>query len=139
VIGWPVGGPSVSQFVISLTQWVGVLQELIFTQLVKKFPTFYETQMFMTMFTTAHTCGSYPEPIKSRPHPHILLLRSILILSYHLRLSLKIHCHIVLYKNKIVIHDISLYSILEGRECHEQPSVHRLHITNLNRNVYQTT
>jgi len=36
-------------------------------QLVKKFPAFYGTQNFITVFT-----GLYPEPHKSNPHHHTL-------------------------------------------------------------------
>jgi len=41
-----------------------LLEKLIFTQLVKAFPTFKGTQTFSTMFTRAHYCvnGPYPEP-----------------------------------------------------------------------------
>jgi len=40
-------------------------------QLVKKFPTYYGTQKFISIFTSA-TCP-YPEPVQSSPCPHIPL------------------------------------------------------------------
>ena len=49
-------------------------------QLVKKFPALYGTRRFITAFTRARSNQSIP--------PHSTSLRSILILSYHLRLGL---------------------------------------------------
>jgi hypothetical protein len=37
-----------------LTPWSRVLEKLTVTQLVKKFPTFYGTQMFITVSTRAY-------------------------------------------------------------------------------------
>jgi hypothetical protein len=36
-----------------LTQWKTVLDKLIVTQIVKKFPAFYGTRRFITVITTA--------------------------------------------------------------------------------------
>jgi hypothetical protein len=42
---------------IKLTPWKRVLLEkLIITQLAKKFPAFYGTQRFITIFTRIHHC-----------------------------------------------------------------------------------
>ena len=70
------------------TQWRTVLLEkLIGSQLVKKFPSFYVTRRFNTPFT----CPS-PVPIRSLLHPvhapHYTSWRSILILSSYLSLGL---------------------------------------------------
>ena len=52
-----------------ITTWSRVLLEkLTGSQLVKKFPTFYETRRFITAFT----CPD-PEPARSSPCPHIPL------------------------------------------------------------------
>jgi len=56
-----------------LTSWSRVLPEkLPCLQLVKKFPTFYGTQRFITAFTSVRHCP-YPEPTQSSPYPHIPL------------------------------------------------------------------
>jgi len=41
-----------------------VLEEIVVTQLVKKYSVFHATKEFITIFTKAAT-GSYPEPDKS--------------------------------------------------------------------------
>jgi hypothetical protein len=54
-----------------LTPWIRVLLEKVTgLQLVKKFPAFYGTRMFITTFTSAWTF-LYPEPAQSSPDPHI--------------------------------------------------------------------
>ena len=71
------------------TPWNRVLLEkLTSSQLVKKFPAFYGTRRFITAFTGArHLSLSRATLIQSKlPHP--TTLRSILMLSYHLRLRL---------------------------------------------------
>ena len=72
-----------------LTPWSRVfLEKLTGFQLVKKFPTFYGTRMFITAFTSTHHLSlSWAISIQSIP-PHPTSWRSILILSYHLRLGL---------------------------------------------------
>jgi hypothetical protein len=56
-----------------------LLEKLIVTQLVKKFPTFYATQRFITVFTRAyHWSLSWARWIQSTPS-HQISLRSILI------------------------------------------------------------
>ena len=56
-------------------------------QLVKKFPAFYGTRRFITAFTSAHQLSlSWTSSTQSIP-PHPTSLRSILILSSHLRLG----------------------------------------------------
>jgi hypothetical protein len=56
-------------------------------ELVKKFPAFYGTQRFITAFTSAHQLSLYwTSSIHSIP-PHPTSLRSMLILSFHLRLG----------------------------------------------------
>jgi hypothetical protein len=64
-----------------LTPWRRVLLEkLIGLQLVKKFPVFYWTRMFITVFTIAcHLSLSWASPIQLL-HPHRTSLRSILTL-----------------------------------------------------------
>ena len=57
-------------------------------QLVKKFPAFYGTRRFNTAFTSARQLSiSWARSIQSMP-PHITFCRTILILSFHLRLGL---------------------------------------------------
>jgi hypothetical protein len=55
---------------------------------LKKFPAFYETQKFITVFTRAlHWSLFWARSIQSTPS-HRICLRSILIVSTHLRLGL---------------------------------------------------
>ena len=72
-----------------LTPWCRVnLGKLTGLQLVKKFPAFYGTRMFITALTSVrHLSLSWANPIQST-HPHPTSWRSILILSTHLRLGL---------------------------------------------------
>ena len=72
-----------------LTPWSTVLLEkLTGFQLVKKFPTVYGIWTVITAFTSArHLSLSWVSSIQSTP-PHRTSWRSILILSYHLRLGL---------------------------------------------------
>ena len=64
------------------------LEKLIGSQLVKKLPAFYGTRSFITAFTSArHLSLSRARSIQSIP-PHPTSWKSILILSYHLRLGL---------------------------------------------------
>jgi hypothetical protein len=72
-----------------LTPWSRVLVEkLIGSQLIKKFPVFCGTWRFITAFTWArHLSLSWASSIQSMP-PHPTSWRSILILSSHLRLGL---------------------------------------------------
>jgi len=73
-----------------LTPWCKVLLEkLTGLQLVKKFPAFHGTRMFITALTSVRDLSlSWASPIQSYPHP--TSCRSILILSTHLRLGLPI-------------------------------------------------
>ena len=72
-----------------LTPWCRVLLEkLTGLQLVKKFPAFHGTQMFITALTRfRHLSLSWASPIQSI-YPQPTSWRSILILSTHLRLGL---------------------------------------------------
>jgi len=72
-----------------LTPWSRVLLEkLTSLQLVNKFPAFYGTRKFITALTSVrHLSLSWASSIQST-HPHPTSLRSILILSSHLRLGL---------------------------------------------------
>jgi len=72
-----------------LTPWSRVLPEkLAGSQLVKKFPSLYGTQNFITAFTSArHLSLPWASSIQS-VSPYPTSLRSILILSSHLRLGL---------------------------------------------------
>jgi hypothetical protein len=75
-------------FVKEISKKYRVLPEkLRVTHLIKKFATFYGTWRFNTVFIRArHWSLSYPG--ECNPHPHILFLRHILILSSHLLLGL---------------------------------------------------
>jgi len=65
-----------------------LLSKLIGSKLVKKFPAFYRTRRFITIFTSArHLSLSWASSIQSIP-PHPTSWRSILISSSHLRLGL---------------------------------------------------
>ena len=65
-----------------------LLEKLIGSQLVKKFPAFYGTQRSIIAFTSAHHLSlSWAKPIQSMP-PHPNSWRSILTLSSHLCLRL---------------------------------------------------
>jgi len=72
-----------------LTPWCRVLLEkLTDLQLVKKFPAFHGTRMFITALTSVrHLSLSWASPIQSI-YQHPTSWRSILILSTHLRLGL---------------------------------------------------
>jgi len=73
-----------------LTPWSRVLEKLTTFQLVKKFPVFYGTQMFITAFISCgHLSLSWSSSIQSIP-PHPTSLRSISILSFHLHLGLPV-------------------------------------------------
>jgi len=65
--------------------WV-LLEKLIGSQLVKKFPIFYGTRRFITAFT-CHLSLSWARSIQSKP-TYRTSWRSILILFYYLRLGL---------------------------------------------------
>ena len=66
-----------------------LLEKLTGFQQVKKFPTFYGTRRFITAFKSAHHLSlSWASSIQSIP-PHPTSSTSILILSSHLRLSLR--------------------------------------------------
>jgi hypothetical protein len=62
-------------------------KQMISIQLVKKFSASYETHIFTTMFKTAYHNGRYLKPLEPNLHPHIMLLRLILILLSHVRLG----------------------------------------------------
>ena len=72
-----------------LTPWCRVLLEkLTSLQLVKKFPAFHGTRMFITAFTSVRQLSlSCASPIQSI-YPHPTSWRSILIVSTHLCLGL---------------------------------------------------
>ena len=73
-----------------LSPWSRVLLEkLTGSKLIKKFPAFYGTRSFITAFTGArHLFLSWASSIHYMP-PHLTSWRSILLLSSHLRLDLK--------------------------------------------------
>ena len=72
-----------------LTPWCRILLEkLTGLQLVKKFPAFHGTRRFITALTSVRQLSlSWASPIQSI-YPYPTSLRSILILSTHLRLGL---------------------------------------------------
>jgi len=61
-----------SQYESSLSTWGRVLVKLTITQLIKKSPTFYRTQKFITC-SQEPTTGPYPELDASSPHLPTLL------------------------------------------------------------------
>jgi hypothetical protein len=73
----------------SLTLWCRVLPEqLTVLQLIKKFPAFHRTRMFITALTSVRRLSlSWASPIQSI-YPHPTSWRSILILFTHLCLGL---------------------------------------------------
>ena len=81
--------PSDRLLIYLLTPWCRVLLEkLTGLQLVKKFPAFHGTRMFITALTSfRHVSLTWANPIQST-YPHPTSWRSILILSTHLRLGL---------------------------------------------------
>jgi len=72
-----------------ITPWSRVpVEKIIVTHLVKKFPAFYGTRKFITVFTTARQWSlSRARWIQSTLF-HTISLRSILMLSSHLRIGL---------------------------------------------------
>ena len=80
---------TVEQLTYLLTPWGRVLfEKLTGLQLVKKFPAFYGTRRFLNAFTsTCQLSLSWSSSIQPRP-TYLASLRSILILSSHLRSSL---------------------------------------------------
>ena len=72
-----------------LSPWsIVLLEKLTDFQLVKKFPAFYGTRRLITAVTSPrHLSLSWASSIHSTP-PHPTSWRSILILSFHLRLGL---------------------------------------------------
>jgi len=72
-----------------LTPWCRVLlEQLTSLQLIKKFPAFHGTRMFITALTSVRQLSlSWASPIQYI-YPHPTSWRSILILSTHLRLGL---------------------------------------------------
>jgi len=65
-----------------------LLDKLTVLQLVKKFPAFHVTRIFITALTSVrHLSLSWASPIQSK-YPHPTSSRSILILSTYLRLGL---------------------------------------------------
>jgi hypothetical protein len=70
-----------------LTSWNTILEELTHPQLAKKSPHLTKTSGSLPFSLQLTTCP-YPDPNKSSLRPHSIPLRSILILSTHLRLGL---------------------------------------------------
>ena len=67
-----------------LTPWSRILlEELTGLQLVKKFPAFYESRMFITAITSARHLVSFPSRLDPVHTPKTHFLRSILILHSH--------------------------------------------------------
>jgi hypothetical protein len=55
-----------------ITPWRTVLEKLIVSQLVTKYPAIYGTQRFITSFKVLVTCP-YPQPDQANPCPSIPL------------------------------------------------------------------
>jgi hypothetical protein len=70
-----------------ITIWSWVLEKSPIVQLLKNYPTFYEPERFITVFTTA-VHWSYSEPHQFTSSLHPVPLRFILILYYHRSLGL---------------------------------------------------
>ena len=71
-----------------LTPWCRVVEKLTVLQLVKKFPAFHGTRMFITALTSVrHLSLSWTSPIQSI-YPHPTSWRCVLILTTHLRVHL---------------------------------------------------
>jgi hypothetical protein len=102
-----------------LTPWSRILLEkLIVAQLVQQFPVFYGTRRFITVFTRArHGSLSWARCIQSTPS-HPVFIRSILILSSHLRLDLPSVLFISALKQKCYIHFASCYACSIPRPSH---------------------
>ena len=74
--------------IIIITSWCIVLEQPTGLQIIKKFPAFHGTRMFITALTSVrHLSLSWASPFQSI-YPHPTSWRSILILSNHLRLGL---------------------------------------------------
>jgi hypothetical protein len=84
--------PSHAKPTIHPTPWGSILlAKLTVTQLFEKFPIFYGTLRFITVFTTAcHWSLSWARCIQCTPSHHFFS-RCILILPYHLCQSLPLH------------------------------------------------
>ena len=65
-----------------------ILEKLTGFQLVKKFPAFYGTRMFITSFTSVRHLSLFWDSSIQSMLPHTTSWKSILILSSHLRLGL---------------------------------------------------
>ena len=98
IISWLVA--YVLKFIVDINRYGGLitylitprctvlLEQLTGLQLVKKFPTFHGTRMFITALTSVrHLSLSWANPIQST-YPHPTSWRSILILSTHLLLGI---------------------------------------------------
>ena len=96
IIGWTSVLQSRKQFLIHkktylkvrASTWSRLLEKLTGSQLVKKFPAFYETRRFITApISVRHLSLSWARSIQSM-HPHPISWRSIVILTSHLCLRL---------------------------------------------------
>lgn len=77
-----------SEFFPVITEWSRVLKKLIATQLIKKFPSLYETQRFDNLFIRACLQPVFwARWVQSIPS-HPISLRSILIILFYLYLGL---------------------------------------------------
>jgi hypothetical protein len=82
--------------ILHLTTWTRVLEKLFVTQLIKKFPAFYGTWRFTTVFTRARHWSLFrAECIQSAPS-----LRSAVILSSHQRLGLPSDPSLLVFRRK---------------------------------------
>ena len=101
-----------------LNLWCRVLLEkLTGLQLVKKFPAFHGTRMFITALTSfRHLSLSWASPIQSI-YPHPTSWRSILILSTHLPLSLPSGLFLSGFPTKTIYTTISLLLIVKQKFC----------------------
>ena len=81
-----------------------LLEKLTVSQLIKKFPAFYGTRMFITAITSArHLSLSWAISIQSIPS-HPTSWRCILILSTHLRLGLPSGSLSLRFPHQIPVH-----------------------------------
>ena len=86
-----------------LAPWITIrVEKLTGSQLVKKFPTFCGTRRLVTTFTNAHHLSLFRAWFIQSMPPHRTSWRSILILTYHLRMGLPNYLFPSVFPTKIL-------------------------------------